>query len=387
MKILHTADWHMGDYLGRIDRSEEIIQSLEQVDSYLKTYNVDVMIVAGDLFNYRNRPAQIQSSIGEIKRIFLPFLQSGGTIIAVSGNHDHEIFIQALRDTLDLAIVERGRFHLAPEPESILVDGVQFALMPYPTAHAYLGGTALNYKTVAEKNGAILDGFKAKLAEIQSSLNPQLPKILVAHIHDIGSSVRIAYRMSEGEEVLMDVSNFADDWDYVAFGHIHKPQYIRAKHVRYSGSVVRLDAGEIDDDKSVALFEINQQGLVSEPVLLPIESDPIYRIEIDESDISHLAKICHPASKALVHYTLNYNSIERNHYQMAKEIESILPRWYGREFVNTNQLNQAHVEENLQRIEDIAETVKRYLDSNLTNHPRGREILELADQLLAKEGI
>ena len=106
----------MGDYLGRIDRSEEIIQSLEQVDSYLKTYNVDVMIVAGDLFNYRNRPAQIQSSIGEIKRIFLPFLQSGGTIIAVSGNHDHEIFIQALRDTLDLAIVERGRFHLAPEP-------------------------------------------------------------------------------------------------------------------------------------------------------------------------------------------------------------------------------------------------------------------------------
>ena len=79
----------MGDYLGRIDRSEEIIQSLEQIDSYLKTYNVDVMIVAGDLFNYRNRPAQIQSSIGEIKRIFLPFLQSGGTIIAVSGNHDH----------------------------------------------------------------------------------------------------------------------------------------------------------------------------------------------------------------------------------------------------------------------------------------------------------
>ena len=276
---------------------------------------------------------------------------------------------------------------MAPEPEAILVDGVQFALMPYPTAHAYLGGTALNYKNVAEKNGAILDGFKAKLGEIQSTLNPQLPKILVAHIHDIGSSVRIAYRMSEGEEVLMDVSNFADDWDYVAFGHIHKPQYIRAKHVRYSGSVVRLDAGEIDDNKSVVLFEIDQHGLASEPVLLPIECDPIHRIEIDESDISNLAAICHPASRALVHYTLNYNSIERNHYQMAKEIESILPRWYGREFVNTNQLNQAHVEEDLQRIEDIAETVKKYLDSNLTNHPRGREILKLADQLLAEEGI
>ena len=120
---------------------------------------------------------------------------------------------------------------------------------------------------------------------------------------------------------------------------------------------------------------------------MPIECDPIYRVEIDESDISNLATICHPASRALVHYTLNYSSIERNHYQMAKEIESILPRWYGREFVNTNQLNQAHVEEDLQRIEDIAETVKKYLDSNLTNHPRGREILKLADQLLAEEGI
>ena len=387
MKILHTADWHMGDYLGRVDRGEEIIQSLEKIDGYLKTYSVDVMIVAGDLFNYRNRPAQIQSSIGKIKRIFLPFLQSGGTIIAVSGNHDHEIFIQALRDTLDLAIVERGRFHLAPEPESILVDGVQFALMPYPTAHAYLCGKALHYKTVAEKNKAILDGFKAKPGGRHPSLNPQLPKVLVAHIHDIGSSVRVAYRMAEGEEVLMDVSNFVDDWDYVAFGHIHKPQYIRASHVRYSGSVVRLDAGEMEDDKSVVLFEIDPHGLVSEPVLLPIECDPIYRIEITESDISNLATTCHPASKALVHYTLNYNSTERSHYQMAKEIENILPRWYGREFVNENRLNQAHVEENLQRIEDIAETVKKYLDLNLTNHPRGREILKLADQLLAEEGI
>ena len=121
--------------------------------------------------------------------------------------------------------------------------------------------------------------------------------------------------------------------------------------------------------------------------MLPIECDPIYRIEITESDISNLATTCHPACKALVHYTLNYNSTERSHYQMAKEIENILPRWYGREFVNENRLNQAHVEENLQRIEDIAETVKKYLDLNLTNHPRGREILKLADQLLAEEGI
>ena len=72
---------------------------------------------------------------------------------------------------------------------------------------------------------------------------------------------------------------------------------------------------------------------------------------------------------------------------MAKEIENILPRWYGREFVNTNQLNRENMEENLQRIEDIAETVKKYLGSNLINHPRGREILQLVDQLLAEEGI
>src|SRR5262245_51974139 len=96
MRLLHTADWHMNDRLGRVDRSADICRSLERIASYLDEYHVDVMLVAGDLFE-RSHPDQMRAAVGEIRRIFLPFLERGGTIIAVSGNHDSEIFFETLR--------------------------------------------------------------------------------------------------------------------------------------------------------------------------------------------------------------------------------------------------------------------------------------------------
>jgi DNA repair exonuclease SbcCD nuclease subunit len=92
MKILHTGDWHMNDTLGRIDRASDICRSLEQIAVYLEEHEIDVMIVAGDLFSERSRLDQMRAAVGEIKRVFHPFLDRGGSIVAISGNHDREVF-------------------------------------------------------------------------------------------------------------------------------------------------------------------------------------------------------------------------------------------------------------------------------------------------------
>src|SRR5436305_5072418 len=103
MRILHTADWHLGDRLGRIDRTDDLRRSVERVAGYCTEEKVDVLLVAGDLFSEMSRPDSLRDSIGHIEEVFEPFLLAGGTILALTGNHDNENFCQTLRLVMNLA--------------------------------------------------------------------------------------------------------------------------------------------------------------------------------------------------------------------------------------------------------------------------------------------
>lgn len=93
MKILHTSDWHLNERLKHVPRQGDIVARLEEIAGYLEEYQVDVMVVAGDLFSHYNRLEELKSAMGEVNRIFKPFLLQGGTIVTISGNHDDENFL------------------------------------------------------------------------------------------------------------------------------------------------------------------------------------------------------------------------------------------------------------------------------------------------------
>ncbi len=185
MKILHTGDWHMNDTLGRVDRAADICRSLEQIATYLEEHEVDVMIVAGDLFSERSRIEQMRGAVGEIKRIFQPFLNRGGAILAISGNHDRDVFFEMLRDALDLVspvaksddgVVSGGRLYISPAPRLLKLRGkdnqiVQFLLMPYPTPRYYLRDSDATYNTVEEKNRAVQTQFKMALEQQKARID------------------------------------------------------------------------------------------------------------------------------------------------------------------------------------------------------------------------
>src|SRR5437588_11876551 len=151
MKILHTADWHLGDRLGRIDRTADLRRAVERVAGYCAEYEVEVLLIAGDLFSEMARPDSLRSSIEHLQRTFQPFLLGGGTILALTGNHDNENFCQTLRLVMTLAapavsrsgeVCPAGRLYLATNPACLrLADPqgqpVQFLLMPYPTPTRY----------------------------------------------------------------------------------------------------------------------------------------------------------------------------------------------------------------------------------------------------------
>src|ERR671927_551209 len=147
MKILHTADWHLGDRLGRIDRTDDLRRAVERVAEYCRQEKVDVLLVAGDLFSELARPDGLREAVRHIQTTFEGFLRDGGTILAVTGNHDNENFCQTLRHAMTLAApavgrfgerVPPGRLYLAAEPTFLRLRDrtdsfdVQFVLMPYP---------------------------------------------------------------------------------------------------------------------------------------------------------------------------------------------------------------------------------------------------------------
>lgn len=90
MRILHTSDWHLNDRLGTQSRRTDITARNEEIASYLLQYSCDTLIIAGDLFSQYIRLEEVRDALEDTNRILRPFLLKGGTILAISGNHDNE---------------------------------------------------------------------------------------------------------------------------------------------------------------------------------------------------------------------------------------------------------------------------------------------------------
>src|SRR5205807_2310322 len=178
MRILHTADWHLGDRMGRIDRTDDLRKAVERVASYCDQEKVDLLLVAGDLFSELSRPDGLRDSIQHLQGVFEKFLLGGGTILAITGNHDNENFCQTLCLVMNLAaptssgqgmLHPPGRLYLAANPTFLRLtdrngEPVQFFLLPYPTPTRYLRDeTSQRYGSLEEKNRHLQSAYSRRV--------------------------------------------------------------------------------------------------------------------------------------------------------------------------------------------------------------------------------
>jgi exonuclease SbcD len=405
MRILHSADWHLGDRLGRIDRTADLRRAVERIASYCETEQVDVLLVAGDLFSELSRPDTLRDSIAHLQQVFLPFLRRNGTILALTGNHDNESFCQTLCHAMTLAapvsaqagtVLLPGRFHLAVGPTFVqLLDGsgqpVQFLLMPYPTPSRYLDAQAQRYRGVEEKNRALRAAFTDQLHQLQNhpDFNPSRPTVLAGHIHVQGTQLAHPFRISERESIIFPVTELPADFAYVALGHIHQPQSLMGlSHVRYSGSIERLDMGEQRDEKGVVLFDIGPSGRQGEPVCLPLPATPLHDVTINHprQELPQLRQRYPDAEQALVRYHVTYQPGTDNLEEILRDLDGIFPRWYDRDWCEAGALPDGGTDMELRTSHlSFHDTVYRYLEVELAEHPDQEALLALADELLAEE--
>jgi DNA repair protein SbcD/Mre11 len=404
MKILHTADWHLGDRLGRIDRTDDLRVAVERVADYCKSEAVDVLLVAGDLFSELARPDGLRETIRHWQEVFREFLETGGTILTLTGNHDNESFCQTLVSAMSLAAptvgrmgetVPPGRLYLAAEPTFLRLKDrtgfeVQFVLMPFPTPGRYLKGDGvLKYGSPEEKLALLVTAWADALRGIRAHerYDASAPAVLAAHVHLHGSNVGPSlFRITSEEDVVVHGAELPEQFDYVALGHIHKPQLVGKPHVRYCGSIERMDLGEQADQKGCVLVEIGPDGLASEPEVLPLPATPIYDVLVlnPAEDLPRLKQEYPNAATDLVNLQIRYTAGTDSLEEVLRELDRIFPRWYAREWKETSALGPSLVGVESGASKSFGETVRDYLGQELIQHDESERaaILAIADGLL-----
>ncbi len=176
---------------------------------------------------------------------------------------------------------------------------------------------------------------------------------------------------------------------YIALGHIHRAQFLGGqKHIRYSGSIERMDLGEKDDQKGVVLFDLGPEGLRDEPAPLPLEATPIYEIEIrsPQDEIPALKERYPDAQNDLVRVICTYTAGVDNREEILRELNEIFPRWYAREIIERNTLTGTLVGGSAGPAKSFEETVRDYLRQELTNLEEAQRdaILARAEALMAE---
>jgi exonuclease SbcD len=405
MKLLHTADWHLGDRLGRIDRTGDLRRAVERVARYCDEERIDVLLVAGDLFSELARPDRLREAVRHVQDTFEPFLRGGGTILAVTGNHDNENFCDTLRHAMALAtpavggfgsLVPSGRLYLAAEPSLLRLrdekagHDVQFALMPYPTPQRLLTNEVLQrYRSFDEKNRFLEAAFSERLREIRGDtrFDPSVPTVLMAHINVRGPDILPSFRMASTDDVFCDAAGLSSTYAYVALGHVHKPYAVGGhENVRYCGSIERMDLGEQNDQKSVTVLELGADGLIGGLTVLPLDASPTYEVEIRDprADVPGLADRYRDHETALVNLHVRYTAGKDSLEELLRELDRVFPRWYSRDWVETGELGPALNVSEAAPAKSFESTVRDYLADELQTYSDDDRtaVLALAEDLM-----
>lgn len=295
MKILHTADWHLGKSLEGISRYEEQKAFMEDFIQMVVEEQADLVLIAGDVYDSVNPPAWAENLLYDgLKRI------SGDgerMVVVIAGNHDspdrltaaaplagkHGIILCGLPGQTisvgtygDHQVTESApgyiRVHIGEEEAQIL-------LLPYPSEKRL--NEVLFSSEMGEAERAESYGRKVKeLFETMSGYYTEdAIHLVVAHLFTMGSEEGGSERNIQlGGSYLVDGSYLPKEAQYIALGHIHKPQKVPGTEgkARYSGSPIHYHKNEIAHDKKVILVEVEtgKEAVITEkkiPVYKPIQ--------------------------------------------------------------------------------------------------------------------
>ena len=282
MKLLHTSDWHVGKTIRGHSRADEHRAVLAEIVGLAAKYDVDLVLVAGDLFETASPSAEAEAIV---YRALLELASTGAEVAVIAGNHDNGRKLAAVAPVFEAA----GRVRVVAEPlrpddggvchlRTDAGEDVRLAMLPFVSQRGIVRAKDLMDSQAYENAQAYSDRMRLVIDALAEGFGPDTVNILMAHafVHGgrLGGGERAAHFI---DEYALSAQAFPASAGYAALGHVHRPQRIAGPgRIHYCGSPLQLDFGEEQQRKQVNLVEI-EPGLppVVEP--LPLSSGRVLR--------------------------------------------------------------------------------------------------------------
>jgi exonuclease SbcD len=257
MKILHSADWHLGRYFHGISLIEDQKHVLDQFVRLAVSEQVDAVVIAGDIYDRSVPPADAVALLDGVLAQLVA--EAGIPVVVIAGNHDSAERIGFGGRILEKhhLIVRGGLDDIAP----VVFEDVhgEVAIYPLPYVDPIFARALEGGESVSDHQSAV----EHLLSLMQPSMKPGRRHILVGHAFVAGGSESESERpLSVGGSGMVTAATF-DAFDFVALGHLHRPQSLGAEKIHYSGSLLKYSFNEADHTKSVSLVEIAADGSAS----------------------------------------------------------------------------------------------------------------------------
>ena len=293
MKILHTADIHIGtDTFGRLDpatglstRLMDFQRAFEFTVQTAIDEDVDLFLFAGDAYRTADPTPTQQRVFAECLR---PLVAAGIPVAMVVGNHDHPVSF-GKASALDIFGYLAGVVHVfnrpsrAPEIIETKSGPLQIIAMPWPVRSVLLSKEEHRGKSPLEIRELIETRYAEIVRSVAELCDPALPTILAGHFSVLGAELGGSERTSliAHEPKFLASQLAVPPVDYVALGHIHRHQNLNAGGVPvvYASSIERVSFKEIDDDKGFVVVELDAARAPGHRFVPPVHPHPVTGVD------------------------------------------------------------------------------------------------------------
>ncbi|MGN0508722.1 MAG: exonuclease SbcCD subunit D [Ruminococcus sp.] len=251
MKFIHLSDLHIGKRVNEFPMYEDQEYILTEIIKIIDNEKPDAVLIAGDIYDKSIPPSDAVTMFDA----FLVLLSKRNLkVFVISGNHDSPerlSFCSRLIEKSGVYFSPVYNGHIAPVKLEDEYGEVNIYMLPFVKP--------ANVRRFFDDREILsyTDAMEAAISEM--NVNRESRNVLVTHQFVTGADRTESEEISVGGTDNVDVSVF-DDFDYVALGHIHRPQNCLSKRVRYCGTPLKYSFSEANDKKSVTIVELKEKG-------------------------------------------------------------------------------------------------------------------------------
>ncbi|MDY3006423.1 exonuclease subunit SbcD [Anaerococcus sp. AGMB00486] len=258
MRILHLSDLHIGKMIGNYSLLEEQKYGLDQILDIVKRENVDLIIIAGDIFDTsipKNEAMKVYDDF--INSLVFKFKKK---VIAIAGNHD-----SGKRLEISKSFFEKSNYFVYGDSF--------FNKISFEDSFGTINFYPIPFISLARARSEIdpnIESFNDLYKILLKDIDYEDRNVLISHCYANESANEDTLEIQEGEKPLSIGGNDAMDahlfmkFDYVALGHLHRKHFVLDEKIRYSGSFMKYSFSEVNQRKTVSIIDLNDNLKIKE---------------------------------------------------------------------------------------------------------------------------